>query len=130
MTSYKDSNQKSFADLLIDSESATIKSFAGSEINGIVNSASQTTDGLAGFVQTMVTKVDTEGTISAALRTTKADAITDAVSKSYDTWKITYYKNGEPITAYKAKLKDTAASESWYPYINVDTVTYTASGSK
>lgn len=116
LTQYRNASQKSFADLLIDAEESKIKTFAGSEVDGIINGVSQTLNGLAGFAQTMVTKVDTVGTVSAAITSATADAITQAVSKSYDAWKITYTKNNETCVTYKPKLKNSVSQETWYPY--------------
>lgn len=116
LTQYRNAQQKSFADLLIDGEESKIRQFAGSEVDGIINGVSSTLNGLEGFARTMVTKVDTDGTVSAAIINATAEAITQTVSKSYDAWKIEYEEDGETIIVYKPKLKEYVTEEVWYPW--------------
>lgn len=65
ITQYKDADQKSFADLVIDGKEAEIKALAGAEVNGHLTEAGIDLDGLGGTLKTFADFKDkTTGDIS------------------------------------------------------------------
>lgn len=81
ITQYKDANQKSFADLIIDGQEAEIKALAGAEVNGHLTEAGITIDGLGAKLKSFADFKDT-ATDDISTVSSKLDAINTTIKNS------------------------------------------------
>lgn len=98
ITNYVDSNQKSFADLIVDGKEAQIKQWAGAEIASELSTAGTTLNGMQASITNAATKSYVDGQVTDVRSDMNAGdaAITNTVLEGTQYWAKTV--NGQTVT--------------------------------
>lgn len=79
ITNYKDEEQKSFADIVVDAKKGEIKEWAGAQVDSMVNSATHKVNGLEGYISDTASSLNTiTGEVNSASQ--KIDGVNGTIS--------------------------------------------------